>query len=239
MKLLSIFKTPLIEFLADERYVDVVPHPRPAGKDLPDWFKRIPAYSDKTRDANGRPAMNAKKCLPMLDAMTLGFTIPMSIDQHVRTNDDCSIVDLGPTTTAYMKGAEFHSLEQVGGRSGVFPHEPLKFINPWVIKTPPGWSTLFIPPINGQEDRFICLGGLVDTDRYPKQVNFPARWIKPNYDGTVTAGTPLVTAIPIRRANVGHVVRLLSDAEKRDVDVIARKQLTRANVYTKELREKR
>lgn len=239
MNLRSLFKTPFVEFLADERYVDIVPPPRPAGKDMPEWFKSIPAYSDRSRDSNGRPSMNAKKCLPMLDAMTLGFTIPIPIDLHVRSNADCSIVDVGPTSTVFDKAAEYHSAEQVGGRSKTFPHDPLKFINPWVIKTPPGWSTLFIPPINSFEDRFICLGGLVDTDRYPKQVNFPARWVKPNYDGTIVAGTPLVTAIPIKRANVGHTVRLLTQKERKDIDVIARKQLSRSHVYTKELREKR
>lgn len=239
MKLLSIFKTPLIEFLSDERYVDVAPHPRPAGKDIPEWFKRIPAYSEKTRDAWGKPSMNAKKCLPLIDAMTLGYTIPMAIDQHVRVNGDCTMIQLGPTFSDYLKGAEFHTHEQVGGRSDLFPHEPMKFINPWIIKTPPGWSTLFIPPINSAEDRFICMGGLVDTDKYPKQVNFPARWLKPNYDGTVAAGTPLVTAIPIPRSNLNHVVRVWTKAEQKETETIARKQMTRANVYTKELRDKR
>lgn len=241
MKLISIFKTPVIEFLCEERYWGVAPEPESAAKNVPDWFKKIPPYSKTTRDAHNNPSMNAKKCLPMIDAMAVGFTIPLPIDQHVRTNHDCSLLEVGPTTTRLDRGMEFHSLEQVGNHPAFGPGKPIKFINPWVIKTAPGWSTLFIPPINSLEDRFICLGGLVDTDKYPKQVNFPGKWLKPNFDDYLPAGTPLVTAIPIKRADmdVKHKVRQLTHEELLEVDRIRRCQESRLHYYTEELREKR
>jgi hypothetical protein len=95
---------------------------------------------------------------------------------------------------------------------------------------------LFIPPVNSEEDRFICLGGLVDTDKYPKQVNFPARWLKPNFDDTLVAGTPLVTAIPIKRQHVEHIVRQMTDADAKEIDRIRRCQDSRSHYYTDELR---
>jgi hypothetical protein len=186
--------------------------------------------------------MNAKKCLPMLDAMSIGFTISLAIDQHIRTNNDCSIIEPGPTSTVFDKAVEFHSLEQVGGTTSPFgKSKPIKFINPWVIKTPPGWSTLFIPPINSFEDRFICLSGLVDTDCYPKQVNFPAKWLKPNFDDVLLAGTPLVTAIPIKRntTNLKFTVGELTDLDVKALEKIKLNQLAKNNYYTKHLRVKR
>jgi hypothetical protein len=41
----------------------------------------------------------------------------------------------------------------------------------------------------------------VDCDRYEEFINFPAFWNKPNYDGILPIGTPLVQAIPIHRSS--------------------------------------
>ena len=240
MNLLSYFKSDVIEFFCDERYFNVAPPPEPAIKNIPEWFKLIPPRSKKTRDSHGKLAMNAKKCLPMIDAMSLGFTITLPIDQQINSNSDNTIVKIGPTSTIFDRAAEYHAVEQVGGRSELFKGDPIKFINPWVIKTAPGWSTLFIPPINSGENRFICLGGLVDTDVYPKQVNFPARWLMPNYDGVLSAGTPLVTAIPIRRRdlNPSYNIREMNDNDRKKIDLIQKNQHARDHYYTKELRQR-
>ena len=239
MKLFSYFKTPVIEFLCDARYIDVAPPPVPAGKMMPEWFKRIPPYLKNRRDTHDRKAMSAKKCLPMIDAMTLGFTIPLAADQNIRSNGDCSLLDIGPTSTLIDKVVERHSADQVGFAFG--KQDPIKFINPWVVKTAPGWSSLFIPPINHFEDRFRVLGGMVDTDRYPKQVNFPAIWLKPNFDDFIPAGTPLVTVIPIKRGSMPTEanVRLMTEKEAKHIRTLHVKQQTRVHVYTNELREKR
>ena len=45
-----------------------------------------------------------------------------------------------------------HSPFQVAGN----PHEPrppMKFHNYWTIRTPPGWSCLFLPPLNRPQRR--------------------------------------------------------------------------------------
>lgn len=241
MGLISIFKTPVIEFLCDESLYGVIPEPYPAGRNMPDWFKKVPPYSKTNRDTRGHHSMNAKKCIPMIDAMTLGFTIPLFSDQHVRSNSDCSIVEIGPTSTEFPRVVERHDIEQVGGRSDLFKHDPIKFINPWVIKTAPGWSTLFVPCLNSFETRFACLSGMVDTDKYVKQVNFPGVWLQPNYDDYLPAGTPLVTVIPIKRSNIqeDYKVRTFNDSEKKEIERIRRCQESRLHYYTKELRESR
>ena len=240
-KLISYFKSPIIEFLCDERYLGVAPPPFPAGQKMPEWFKKIPAFSPTTRDQHNKKSMNAKKCIPMIDAMTLGFIIPLAIDQQITSNGDCSRITLGPTSTEFDRAIEFHNLEQVGGKSEYFNSDPIKFINPWVIKTAPGWSSLFTPCINSFEDRFVCLSGMVDTDTYPKQVNFPGKWLKANYDDYLPAGTPLVTVIPIKRADIltKCVVREFSSDELKEVNRIRKCQITRDNYYTKELKVKR
>ena len=80
----------------------------------------------------------------------------------------------------------------------------LKIKNPWIIKTPPGYSCLFTPPLNNQDDRFSIISGIVDTDTYPLQINFPFTINGDKYKTLTTVlkkGTPFVQVIPFKRDN--------------------------------------
>lgn len=236
MNLKLFFRTELIEFYCDPQFFDVIPEPVPAYKLVPDWFKKIPINTDN-RDHMGAKSMTAKKCMPLLDAMSMGFIIPLFGDVNIRTNKEGSLIESGSNRVV-----EFHSKEQLGGKtSPTYPGPAIKFINKWVIKTAPGYSTLFIPPMNVIEPRFTCLSALVDTDKYPKEVNFPAIWHMKDYDDVVCAGTPLVTCIPIRRSDMPRTatVREMSEKEAQVIEKLHLKQTSRRSVYTDELREGR
>lgn len=239
MNLISVFKTPIIEFLCREEDYGVIPHPFPAMKGVPKWYKDIPPYLNG-RDQFGTKGMSAKKCLPMLDAMTLGFIIPLAGDLHIRSNKDCSLIEGGPSP-AFGKLLEFHSKDQLGGKgSPIHPGQPIKFINRWLIKTAPGYSCLFVPCLNSMEKRFTVLSAVVDTDKYYKEVNFPGSWNVPDFDGVLEAGTPLITVIPIRRKDFVKKapVRVMNKKELKRVNEIARIQASRNHYYTQELRNK-
>ena len=233
------YRDPTIEFYCEEHLFGNIPEPEPAVKYVPKWYKNIKPYNNG-RDQFNSKGMTAKKCLPMLDAMTAGWIIPLQGDINIRTSADLKNIELGGTPL--YKQAEFHSLDQVGGNTwpgGV--SAPIKFINNWIIKTAPGWSSLFVTPINHFEKRFTCLGGLVDTDKYWKQINFPAVWHTPNYDALVEAGTPLVQVIPVKRSTLKEESkpRVITAKEKKVVADLHLRQQTRHHVYTHELREKR
>ena len=241
MNLKLLFKTPLIEFYCAPEYFGVIPEPAPAIKMIPDWFKKItPHVTDGSRDQFGGKAMSAKKCMPLLDAMSAGFIIPLWADVNVRTNDEGSLIEVGRNPLGNV--IEFHDKSQLGGKtSPTYPGPAVKFSNHWVIKTAPGYSTLFMPPLNHMEPRFTCLAGLVDTDAYPKEVNFPAVWHSKGHDGIVSAGTPLVTCIPVKRSDLAQKTapRVMSAKEREAIMLIRKKQDTRSHVYTQELREPR
>lgn len=236
-------KKPIIEFFCHRDDVATLPQPRPAAKYIPEWYKKIPQVikdGNGDRDQFGGHVFTAKKCMPMLDAMSLGYVIPLIADLSVKTNHDCSTIEV--TSSPNINVCEFHDIRQLGERTAPgFPAPPLKFINPWIVKTAPGWSTLFMPLINNMESHFTCLSGLVDTDMYPKEINFPAVWHTPNFDDLLPAGTPLVVAIPIKRDAVPSkpVVRDMTDQEFERVNLITKMQNTRRKVYTDELREPR
>lgn len=235
----SLFQKPVIEFFCREDLYGVIPEPVPAYKNIPEWWKRLANTNDQ-RDQFGSKAFTAKKCMPLLDAMSYGYIIPLQADLHVITNSDRSI--LKTTDSPALKVSEFHSLEQVGGKNAPgYPARPLKFINHWCIRTAPGWSTLFVPPMNRVDSPFTCLAGLVDTDTYYKEVNFPAIWHAPNFDDKLPAGTPLVVAIPVKRDTMDKkpVIRAMTKKEEVDLAKMHKTQNTRASYYTKELREPR
>lgn len=232
-------KKPIMEFYCHPTNKGVIPEPKPAAKYIPEWYKKVPTTLE-TRDQFRNPSMSVKKCMPVLDAMTYGYVIPLACDIQIMTNADCSIIDAH--NPPGMKGAEFHDIAQIGGKTAPgFPAPPIKFINYWVIKTAPGWSTMVLPLINNFGNHFTCLSGLVDTDKYPKEINFPAVWHTPNFDDTLPAGTPLVVVFPVKRDSVSNKVpiRDMTTAEFDEIERIRKCQDTRSHYYTQELREPR
>ena len=101
--------------------------------------------------------------------------------------------------TSSTANIEFHSISQA-------PYHPFmnnqpypKWINPWSIKTPKGYSCLFIPPVHGTNEFFTIAEGIVDTDTYTAAVNFPFVIKDTNFEGLIPAGTPMVQIIPFKR----------------------------------------
>ena len=71
-----------------------------------------------------------------------------------------------------------------------------------MIKTPPGYSCLFVPPLNNADDRFSIIAGIVDTDTFTQEINFPFVINGDKYpvlDTVVKMGTPYVQVIPFKR----------------------------------------
>lgn len=239
--------SPIIEFYCEERMFGVIPEPQPAIKLVPDWFKAIkPQVADGGRDQFGGNGFTAKKCMPLVDSMSLGFIIPLWADVNIRVSDDGKLIDASRNPMCQEWGTsvvEFHGPHQLGGPANPVTGKAnaVKFINHWVVKTAPGYSCLFVPAINQLEKRFTLFSGLVDTDSYPKQVNFPGVWNIPGFDDVVPAGTPLVTCIPIRRADWVREapVRAMSELEVLEITKLRQRQDSRRSVYSKELREPR
>ena len=75
----------------------------------------------------------------------------------------------------------------------------MKFINPWLIETEEGYSCLFTSPLNHLERRIKILDGVVDTDTYYNNINFPFLWTGGDGEFFIPKGTPLVQVISFKR----------------------------------------
>ena len=87
----------------------------------------------------------------------------------------------------------------------------LKLTNPWLFKTAPGWSCLFIQPQWEPKKDYDILAGVVNTDSYHHcNVVFN---IKTATGFNVEQGTPLLHVIPFKRSQIIKKSSLLKGDE--------------------------
>lgn len=171
--------------------------PKPASESIPEWYKQISSYisGEKKPVGDGNTSATIKRCMPVFDAITNGYILYTPVDVWVSQKDGLPWYEwpsFGPI--------QFHPVEQAPTHPNRNGHEVSypKWINPWAIKTEPGYSVLFIQPMH-RETVFTILPGIVDTDTYDAPVNFPFVLNDIKMEGLIPAGTPMAQVIPFKR----------------------------------------
>jgi hypothetical protein len=175
-----------IKFIAtDGNMKDIWPNPKPASRFIPDEYKKLKRFKD---DNLHDPTV--KTCVPFLDSLILGYIIPFDQDYLVDPIEN----DFSVTPANKNASSEFHDKEQLPKEWQKISGEKVgKFMNKWLIKTPPGYSCLFVQPMNRMEERFDIIPGVVDTD------NFPYFLKKRDEQFLFKRGEPMVQVIPFKR----------------------------------------
>lgn len=171
--------------------------PKPATASVPDWYKNLESYigNEKKPSGDGNTSATIKRCMPVFDAITGGYILYTYTDVWISQKDNMPWYEwpsFEPIQWHPVEQAPFHP-----NRNGHQISYP-KWINPWSIQTPPGYSTLFIQPMH-RESIFTILPGIVDTDQYNSPVNFPFVLNNIKYEGLIPAGTPMAQVIPFKR----------------------------------------
>jgi len=205
----------IIEFSAPQIYLDLndkETHPIPAKLNLPEWYKKL---------EHTPPNRTVKGCMPFLDTLTSGYILKMPIDLYIEHNVekvnsnekdtsqfantfDCAPYYQNSFININYKG-EFHGPNQLEGSPLIEKNNSLaihKILNPWKIKTPKGYSCIFLPPLNNTDDRFSIIPGVVDTDVFEQEINFPIVINGDKYPTlktTIQKGLPYVQIIPFKR----------------------------------------
>ncbi|MEO1046025.1 MAG: hypothetical protein AAFX04_11350 [Pseudomonadota bacterium] len=227
-----------IEFLCDPALQGLIPAPERAIRFAPDWFKRLEREMGMD-DAHGLPGLTAKACLPMTDAFSLGFVLPLPFDVQFRIPEDRVSIQMGWHPDVPFQPVEQHHPGQIGAPNPPFESTmPLKFINPWRIKVPNGYSVLFSQPLSRPDLPFTCFSGFVDCDRFDTTVNLPFAWTGPIGDFHLPAGTPIAQLIPIRRDTLlkDSRARLSTEAELAEQQDAAKRKYTEESTYRKDWR---
>lgn len=167
----------------------------PAIKNIPQWYIDNPLYtSGKKEVQNGHNSHTIRKCMPVFDAMTAGYIIFTYVDIFISQQNGVPIFHWPK-----FNPIEFHNKNQLTHYPIDGEYPPPKFMNPWSISTPKGYSCLFISPMHNPNNFFSILPGIVDTDKYNLPVNFPFILKDYNMEGVIPAGTPMAQVIPFKR----------------------------------------
>ena len=159
-------RDPKITFTPHPKLKDIIPDPVPARTVMPEWFKRLkPFVNDNPKDKT------IKRCPPFIDILQTGWLIGTPADIYINITNNGADVEWHTEFSETV--FEEHSHAQIVGHSQI-PKPPLKVINYWQITTPPGWSCMFVPPINRDLKYFEAISGIVDTDKYFEYINLPA-----------------------------------------------------------------
>jgi len=187
--------------------------PKPADKFIPPWYKDMDSYISKNKGTIiGTSNGTIKKCMPVFDAISSGYIITSYVDVYIRQDEKNETMYNGPIDISginsqpgyespHYEPIGFHPIEQAlnhpyrGNHVISYP----KWVNPWGIKTPPGYSTLVIQPMH-RDSIFTILPGIVDTDKYNAPINFPFTFNEADkFEGLIPAGTPIAQVIPFKR----------------------------------------
>lgn len=205
-----------IEFSTHEDYFNLnEDYPIPALLNVPEWYKNL---------QNSLFNKTVKGCMPFLDSLTAGYILKIPQDFYINHNFDFVIESKEKIKDAFYL-ASFHEVKEVLNAKGInlnasteihpsfqLKGSPLvdknknfpfyKILNPWKIRTPKGYSCLFVSPLNNSDDRFSIIPGIVDTDTFTNEINFPIVINSDKYpilETIIKKGTPYVQVIPFKR----------------------------------------
>ncbi len=198
----------------------VVPAPQKASEFIPEWFKNIPTHESgydgnkMSRHVQEGTSLTVRGCNPLLDTLTSGYIFQLAADVEFRWEDD-QFIPNWLVDYALMEGQAAYQTEGIPNI-----HEGVKYVykfsSGWKINTPKGYSTLFTHPMNRHDLPFRTFSGIVETDKYDVQTDFPFQVIPPE-DGSpllIKKGTPICQAIPFKRDDWGSNILPFSEEEE-------------------------
>jgi hypothetical protein len=174
--------------------------PKPAKNAIPEWYKNTSPYIDSSKiiDKEGGTTSTIKKCMPVFDAITSGYVLYTQVDVQVtqkKENGELFKEFKWPS----QNPIDFHPISQASLHPKRNEYSYFKWINPYLVTTPAGYSTLFLPPLHNPNSIFTILEGIVDTDIFKSPVSLPFTFNNQDWEGIIPAGTPMAQVIPIKR----------------------------------------
>lgn len=173
-------------------------NPKPSFKFVPEWYKNVESYigGKKETDGNGGTKATIKRCMPVFDAITSGYILVTPCDIYVSNKNGEKYYEW-----SLDDSISFHPIGQFNNYPGTSGFVALpKINNKWVIKTQPGTSCLFLPPMH-RENIIEILPGVVDTDSYNNNITFPFKLKDNSFEGMIPCGTPYAQIFPFIRSD--------------------------------------
>lgn len=203
-----------IEWWTDIPGLENVEPVRPALDFFPPWFKNMPKFT-----GHGEPRIEDKgtfkHCPGFTDFYQNAFVVPMWTDLEIEINGS------GPNDfrfIASMPDARFevHPEHQFLKYVPEAPYDIIfKFLCPWHVRTPPGYSMLQLPMFYNFDSNFEVLPGVIWTDIH-HVIN---QQVGCKHKGRISfkRGTPLAMYVPYKRDSYKMDIKEYTD-EYRKID---------------------
>lgn len=197
----------VIKFQARDEYGwEVAPRPYPATQAIPDWWKAMTPYTVTPDNPDGNKLIvreresntSPKKCVPMLDALTSGYIIPLWSDVQIKNQGESKLITWRTSEPVFLE----HGMQ---ARTDVetpvgFNPQVFKFLNKWRIITPKGYSCLITQPFGYRQTGAQAIPAVIDTDKSTLEI-LPPLWFASDFEGILEKGTPMVQVIPFKRSD--------------------------------------
>ena len=224
-----MFRKKKIQFLIAEECKDFFDPPIRASKALPEWLKIL-------QNDNGEHELTAKRCLPLVEACSDGYIwkAPCDLEFVVKEEKDgmsslalrfprgensyafsphSTIIEGHNDDQVYLSEHKKEEREKFHGKLTF--KNVYKFNNFYTIKTPRGYSCRFKSLSNNFNLPLQFFEGVVETDHYYTNINFPFRYLGSgkSHRFMLKKGTPLIQIIPFKRDKWSSSVGLLDRAK--------------------------
>lgn len=197
-----------VRFIANRHWLtdDSVSKPAPAIKTIPEWYRKALRFVPDA--ATGKPLEmpngagkipTFKACPALFDVMGTGYVYRTPCDIEFMEDNDGVVHArvLDPQCSNFL--IEREPLPQFVTPAG-YHHKHFAWWPDWAIELPPGYSALYVHPLNRFELPFLTTSGIIDNDRLHMPGTMPFFFLK-GMSGILPAGTPYSQIIPFRREN--------------------------------------
>jgi len=184
-----------IKFTTDDPAVAEYFPVKPANKVIPEWYRDLDMWKKNQYPGKGLPTI--KHCMPVQDMLTSGYIIFNTYDTVIHPIKTGRFTDYKASCPSqdYISS---HQFDQCPVKMhGDYKHY-FKIKQPWIIKTPPGYSCLFLQPFYHFEERYTLMPSIVDTDVHDLAVEIPG-WMDTEEDLILKPGDPIMQVIPFKR----------------------------------------
>jgi hypothetical protein len=182
------------------------PSPQPAIKDLPDWWKDHSSHGNENEELTPEGfVLTVKKCVSVFDTLATGYILYCPTDIYIDATNPYYVEWQLPRVFSDKRDPHevvaMHSQSQVANfpwDDDVYHREIFRIHPQWTIETPPGYSTLFMQPMNRGGSPLQHIPGIIDTDKFISNGHLSYR-VKKGFKGIIKQGTPLTQVIPFKR----------------------------------------
>jgi hypothetical protein len=221
-----------IEFIPSSKEVElIVPPPEPGRTLIPEWYKKLSNFDPNNVewDRNLVKNKNVKMCMPFLDSYLAGYIQRTWCEIYLDVVNEKELVIHYADNPQIVEVRESISMPISDDYYGA----EFVWCQPWIPKTPDGYSCLMTHPFNRFEMPFYTVTGIVDTDKFHHQPfgRMPF-YIKKGFRGVIPIGTPMYQIIPFKND------RFESEIKKYDEEFFILKRKDHLKKFWRSYREK-